>query len=56
MGAFFAAKPQKTGLSAPIPRTAYGATAGFPLQSLSRKKLYPGKRQNVKDKKSHTNC
>jgi hypothetical protein len=34
LGAFFAAKPQKTGLSAPIPRPAYGGTAGFPLQSL----------------------
>jgi hypothetical protein len=37
MGAFFAS--QKTGLSAPIPRSACGATAGFPLQSLSRHHL-----------------
>jgi hypothetical protein len=36
MGAFFAS--QKTGLSAPIPRPAYGGPAGFPLQSLARKK------------------
>jgi hypothetical protein len=28
LGAFFAS--QKTGLSAPIPRPAYGGTAGFP--------------------------
>jgi hypothetical protein len=36
LGAFFAAEPQKTGLSAPIPRPAYGGTAGFPLQSRAR--------------------
>jgi hypothetical protein len=37
-GAFFDVLPQKTGLSASIPRTAFGGTAGFPLQSLARKK------------------
>jgi hypothetical protein len=42
LGAFFAS--QKTGLSAAIPRPAYGGTAGFPLQSLARKKLYPSKK------------
>jgi hypothetical protein len=37
-GAFFRAKPEKTGLSAPIPQKAFGFSAGFPLQSLARKK------------------
>jgi hypothetical protein len=37
MGAFFAS--QKTGLSAAIPRPAYGGTAGFPLQSLARRHI-----------------
>jgi hypothetical protein len=36
LGAFFAS--QKTGLSAPIPRPAFGGTAGFSLQSRARKK------------------
>jgi hypothetical protein len=37
-GAIFRAKPEKTGLSASIPQTAFGFSAGFPLQSLARKK------------------
>jgi hypothetical protein len=37
-GAFFRAKPEKTGLFAPIPQKAFGFSAGFPLQSLARKK------------------
>jgi hypothetical protein len=37
-GAFFRVKPEKTGLSAPIPQKAFGFSAGFPLQSLARKK------------------
>jgi hypothetical protein len=35
-GAFFRAKPEKTGLSAPIPQKAFCFSAGFPLQSLAR--------------------
>jgi hypothetical protein len=37
-GAFFRAQPEKTGLSAPIPQKAFGFSAGFPFQSLARKK------------------
>jgi hypothetical protein len=37
MGAFFAARPQKTGLSAAI-FFAAGGKKGFPLQSLARSK------------------
>jgi hypothetical protein len=38
MGAFLRARHVKTGLSAPIPQNCSAILAGFPLQSLARKK------------------
>jgi hypothetical protein len=40
MGAFLRARHAKTGLSAPIPRNCSAIPAGFPLQSLARKKSF----------------